>query len=125
MNTRRASNSIVRAVRQRVQRKPGAMLVLSSVRRVPIPNTQFLATIFIYELAGSAGRAPTHHFVAEIAQGDLPHVYNTCALKDLSTYELARGLGETLTLLSHTATHDPRFTRNVGGIIQLNGAGGS
>jgi hypothetical protein len=112
VNTR-ASNSILRAVRRRVERKPGAVLIESSVRRVPIPRTHFHATVFIYRLDGK------HHFVAELVHGDLPHVYNTSPLANLKAFEISRALGETLTLLAHTATHDPRFTRSK--IIEVNG----
>jgi hypothetical protein len=113
----RASNSIVRAVRRRVERKPGAALLAHTVRRVPVPGTQFRATVFIYQLNGD------QHFVAELTEPDLPHVYNTTKLANESASEIGRALGYCMTLLRHTVTNDPRFGRKIIPMA-LNGHGG-
>lgn len=112
MTSRRASNSIVRAVKRRLLVKtPAAALQDDSVRRIPIPATQYEATLFIYELNGKLV------LVAELLEVNLPHIY--CAYRIQSS---AKSVFETMTVallgLSQKIQRDRRFRGNV---IVLNG----
>lgn len=124
MNFHRASNSIVRAVKQRLETaKPSGVLVEDSIKRFSLPGTHHQITLFIVETAGK------RVFVAELTEPDLPHIYQALPLpaphsklmggarrdaKDISKVMLTAILG-----IAQTVQSDPRFRRN---IITLNGA---
>lgn len=125
MNFHRASNSIVRAVKKRLETaKPPSRLVEDSIKRFSLPGTHHQVTLFIAE--SSDGQRV---FVAELIEPDLPHIYQSLPLpkphsklmggakadaRDISKIMLTAILG-----IAKTVQSDPRFRRN---IITLNGA---
>lgn len=129
MTFHRASNSIVRAVKKRLEAAiPPSRLVEDSIKRFSLPGTHHQITLFIAE--SSNGKRV---FVAELVEPDLPHIYQALPLpeprkggllgaghaakkdaQDISKIMLTAILG-----IAKTVQNNPRFRRN---IITLNGA---
>jgi hypothetical protein len=87
MNFHRASNSIVRAVKRRLETaKPPSRLVEDSIKRFSLPGTHHEVTLFI---AQSPDGKRT--FVAELIEQDLPHIYQAIPLPAPRSKWKARG----------------------------------
>jgi hypothetical protein len=127
MTFHRASNSIVRGVKRRLETaKLPERLVEDSIKRFSLPGTHHQVTLFIAESADGK-----RVFVAELLEPDLPHIYQALPLPaprkgvlgaahaakrdaaDISKVMLTAILG-----IAKTVHSDPRFRRNV---IVLNG----
>lgn len=115
---RPAPLQFVLAVKRRLEKTaPGARLDEKSVKLVAIPQTQFDATIFMFENGGKV------RMVAELARPDLPHIYAGKSVDPKSGKSVAAAIIWTLTHLGFRILHDPRFTR--GNIIRINGFAGA
>lgn len=120
MNFHRASNSIVRGVKRRLETaKPPSRLVEDTIKRFSLPGTHHEVTLFI---AQSPDGKRT--FVAELIEPDLPHIYQAIPLPaprskwnprgakadaaDISKIMLTAILG-----IAQTVQGDARFRRNI------------
>jgi hypothetical protein len=124
MNFIRASNSVVRAIRRRLaQAVPPQQLVEDSVKRLALPGTHYHVTTFIFEVNGK------RVFVAELAEQDVPHIYQSAKLPEPASKWLggakkdAREFSKIMLTcirdLAVTVQKDPRFNRS--NVIVLNG----
>jgi|GEM_PF-5065653 len=96
---------------------PGARLDEKSVKLVAIPQTQFDATIFMFEHGGKT------RLVAELARPDLPHIYAGKTVDPKSRRSMGTAMIWVITHLGFRILHDARFAR--GNIIHLNGFAGA
>jgi hypothetical protein len=119
MNFHRASNSVVRAVKRRLETaQPPARLVEDSIKRFSLPGTHHQITLFIAE--GPNGK---RIFVAELIEPDLPHIYQSLPLPEphskwkggakADAAEISKIMLTAILGIAQTVQSDPRFRRNI------------
>jgi hypothetical protein len=124
MNFTRASNSIVRGIRERVSRSiPPGRLVEDSVKQVKLPGTQHEATLFIFQTGD------VRVFIAEVYSRDnKTRIYQSAKLPaphskwkggaEADARDISKIMLTAIRDLAVTVANDPRFKPSV---IVLNG----
>lgn len=105
MNIRPAPLQIILAVKRRLATAhPAAVLDEKSVKLVPIPQTHFDATIFIFQENGK------HRLIAEFCRPELPHIYAGKTV-DPTAKGFVIAVVWVMTQIGFRILHDPRFSR--------------